>query len=143
MKVCTWCNEERELSEFYKSKANKDGLHHHCKICSKARDKARYQTETRRISKRNSEFQRFYGISEEEVSRMYQEQSGLCKICGTSMEFFSTSENKRLTFCVDHNHETGKVRGLLCSDCNRGIGFLKDNSEILRKAAEYLESSNG
>ena len=143
MKVCTWCKEERELSEFCKNKNSKDGLHHHCKTCSRARDKARYQTEARRVSKRNSEFKRYYGISEKEVSEMYQAQSGLCKICNTQMEVFSSSEDKRQTFCVDHNHDTGKVRGLLCSDCNRGIGFLKDNSEILRKAAEYLESSNG
>lgn len=143
MKVCTSCKEHRDITNFYKNKNTNDGLHHHCKICSKLRDKVRYETESRRLSKRNSEFRRLYGISLEEITKMYSDQSGLCKICNSHVEFFSDLENKKLSFCVDHNHNTGLVRGLLCSSCNRGLGLLKDSPEVLRSAIIYLENSNG
>lgn len=71
---------------------------------------------------------RRYGITKEEYDRMYEMQDGDCLICG-----------EREGTCVDHNHETGEVRGLLCSQCNTAIGQLKDNPDIMRAAADYVE----
>jgi len=73
-----------------------------------------------------------YNMSGDDYQLLADSQGNICKICGTSPE-----ENKRLY--VDHCHETGKIRGLLCDKCNRGIGFFRDNPAFLRKAAEYLE----
>jgi hypothetical protein len=73
-----------------------------------------------------------YGITFETYNEMYSFQSGVCAICN-----LSCSTGRKL--CVDHDHKTGKVRGLLCNDCNIGIGKLKDSSKILKKASDYLD----
>jgi hypothetical protein len=73
--------------------------------------------------------QRYY-ITLKDYSDLFQKQNGVCAICGTP------GGKKRL--CVDHDHQTGKVRGLLCDNCNVGIGRLKDNSELCHRASLYL-----
>lgn len=73
---------------------------------------------------------RQYGISERQYKLLMTEQDGLCAIC--SMPFEEVKPG------VDHNHETGEVRGLLCSNCNTGIGMFKDDPYILNEAANYL-----
>lgn len=75
-----------------------------------------------------------YGITATDYAKMLVAQQGCCKICGKD-----TLE--RLN--IDHNHITGKVRGLLCRLCNMGIGHFVDSPALLRKAAEYLESNDG
>lgn len=69
------------------------------------------------------------------IASMRQEQKGLCAICERRLQ------TGRHT-CVDHCHKTGKVRGLLCHKCNKGIGFLDDNPDILISALEYLLERN-
>lgn len=64
-------------------------------------------------------------------------QGNKCAICGS--EETDKRRGKLRALAVDHDHETGKVRGLLCGACNKGIGLLKDDAEILRKAAAYLD----
>ena len=66
-----------------------------------------------------------YGLSWEEYLILYDSQEGSCKICKTPLSLLS--ENQTKTANVDHCHSTGKIRGLLCGDCNRGIGLLKDS----------------
>lgn len=65
---------------------------------------------------------------------MHKAQDGKCLICSDEVSYM----NHRLA--VDHDHKTGKIRGLLCKGCNVGIGNLKDNAQLCRRAAEYLES---
>ena len=80
---------------------------------------------------------RNYNITLERYKSMYKSQEGKCKIC--SGEGFSMSKNKHsVKLVVDHCHETGKVRGLLCHNCNRALGLLKDNKVAIQKALEYL-----
>lgn len=74
-----------------------------------------------------------YGITLEEYDKILLEQGNKCKICGKS------KEDSKVSLCVDHNHVTGKIRGLLCISCNTALGGFKDNINILRKAIEYLE----
>jgi hypothetical protein len=80
-----------------------------------------------------------YGISVEEFDALLLSQGGCCAICGSSDSQMRKKKGK-LTGCfaVDHDHETGKVRGLLCGHCNTGLGLLRDNVEILKKALVYL-----
>lgn len=78
-----------------------------------------------------------FGLSTEEYNDMLLSQNGLCAICDKVETFKFKGEIKNL--CIDHNHETGEVRGLLCHKCNLGIGHLEDDKEILQKAIEYLE----
>jgi recombination endonuclease VII len=71
-----------------------------------------------------------YGIGLGEVERMIEEQGGVCAICRSAAPRD-----------VDHDHETGEVRGILCSPCNSGMGLFKDNARRLRDAAAYLEGA--
>lgn len=77
---------------------------------------------------------KLYGITAEEYEVMFTEQGGRCAICERhQLEF-------RRRLCVDHCHKTGKVRGLLCDNCNHGIGLFKDNSERMFRAIKYLSA---
>lgn len=77
--------------------------------------------------------QKLYGLSWGEYNKLLEEQGGLCAICRKPQY---TGRVKRLS--VDHNHKTKKIRGLLCSHCNRAIGLFMESVEILRQAIEYL-----
>jgi len=83
-------------------------------------------------AKHHSKLVRKFGISVDEYETMLKVQHGVCAICGVD------SNKSRKHFAVDHDHETGKVRGLLCSCCNAGIGFFHENPEICLKARKYL-----
>lgn len=75
-----------------------------------------------------------FGITMEQYRAMSEAQKDVCAICGKP-------NHSGWMLAVDHDHKTGKVRGLLCSNCNRGIGLFKDSSAFLRKAMNYLERS--
>lgn len=81
---------------------------------------------------------REYRMTPDEYAAMVAAQAGRCAICGEAPE---PAGHRRLALFVDHDHETGAVRGLLCGPCNTGIGHLKDDPERLRVAAKYLEDS--
>jgi len=73
-----------------------------------------------------------FGISLEEYDRLFEKQNGVCAICGEPA-------NRRGSLDVDHDHDTGEIRGLLCWNCNTGIGKFKENAALLKRAAKYLE----
>ena len=77
-----------------------------------------------------------FNMTVDDYMVMYEKQNGQCAICGAD----TASNGTRKNFCVDHDHETGKVRGLLCHNCNVSVGLMKDSPSLLRKAAKYLES---
>ena len=79
-----------------------------------------------------------YGITSEKYSEMLDEQKSRCAICGNKETARHNRSNKIQKLAVDHCHKTGKVRGLLCQDCNRGIGKFHDDTIRLQKAIEYL-----
>jgi hypothetical protein len=82
-------------------------------------------------SKMSTHLTNRYKITKTEYDNMFSLQNGVCAICG------NTGGKKRL--CVDHNHITGKIRGLLCDGCNVGIGRLKDSVSLVEKALDYLK----
>ena len=121
-KQCTKCHIEKPINEFYKHKQQKDGRQPRCKVCYyKPKEQASRNLKSR------------YGISLEDYDRMLEDQGGCCKVCGTD-----DPGGGRGRFQVDHNHTTGKVRGLLCIGCNTGLGSFKDSVEVLSKAITYL-----
>ncbi len=91
----------------------------------------------------NGHLKRRYGITLDDYERIYREQNGQCKICGgtTSNRKWKDGRRQRQKLFVDHDHAAGKVRGLLCSTCNRGIAFLKEEVRILENAIKYLLES--
>lgn len=81
-----------------------------------------------------------YGISQEEYFELFWKQNGTCAICREKETAINSSNNKVQALAVDHCHETGKIRGLLCRRCNQGIGLLKHSPSLIRIAALYCES---
>lgn len=88
----------------------------------------------------NAYLQRVYGLSVEEYKDMYILQDGKCAICGNT-GYTMNKLNHIVSLNVDHCHTSNKVRGLLCHDCNRGLGLFKDNLQYLQNAINYLEES--
>lgn len=78
------------------------------------------------------------GITLEEYNKLLEEQDNKCKICLKEETCINIKTNKVQHLCVDHSHATGKVRGLLCTNCNRAIGFLQEDTEFLKRAIEYI-----
>ncbi len=146
-KFCTKCGEGLPATTeyFYTDKHAKSGLRPDCKICSKKRViEYNLKNKQKRIEnhkqwrknnphkEREYYLKRKYGITPKEYNEMYDKQYGKCAICGVHQ-----SELERV-FCVDHDHKTGEIRGLLCNDCNSVLGYCKDNQFILLKSIEYL-----
>lgn len=150
MKRCRLCQKDLPESKFHRNgtprKDGTSGLRTDCKNCStevhrryvnenreriRTRRKAAYREN--KIPAINQNLKRYYGIGIEDYNRMFAEQKGLCKICDLPQVDFSRR------FDVDHDHETGRIRGLLCVRCNRGIGLLRDNVEILKRAIKHIQ----
>lgn len=132
-KTCKYCLENKPLEQFHKHARTKDGRQGHCKECHYDKTK-KWRTENK---ERHEHLQRSrtlakYGITTDDYDFMLEEQNGCCAICG----LHHTQHGKALI--VDHNHKTGKVRGLLCRNCNVGIGALGDSFTNLINAASYL-----
>ena len=138
MKHCSTCKEVKPLEDFHNDKGTKTGKSSRCKPCT--------ITQKRNWNRKNKEkvhgqqIKQKYGIGLEEFNAMYKAQGGCCAICKTDKNDFRVTSRQHYRFAVDHCHETGKVRGLLCNACNRGIGFLKDDADLLEAAASYLRS---
>lgn len=88
---------------------------------------------------RNNTLKYKYGINIKEYNKMFENQKGLCAICNNSEIRLNNRGNIR-KLCVDHCHKTGKIRGLLCSNCNYLLGIAKDNIQTLSNAIKYLQS---
>jgi len=86
-------------------------------------------------------FKRYYGISTEDYQRMFLEQRGVCAIC-EQPETANSPWGEKKWLSVDHCHDSKAVRGLLCASCNHMLGHGRDNPDILRRAADYLEKAN-
>lgn len=97
------------------------------------RKEKEYYNKNRNIIK-NNYLIRNYNITLEQYNELLRKQNGTCAIC--KAEKCSTKKD----FAVDHCHDTGKIRGLLCKDCNIGIGMFKDSIEFIKAAKEYLEN---
>ncbi len=148
-KFCYRCKLDKLAIEFPKAKDRKDGLYCYCKKCNAevyAKKSAENPGKFKAISKeyrrthpdsmRKSDLKRNYGMTIEQYNQMFVSQNGSCLICGKQ-----NLTNKHLN--VDHNHQTGKVRGLLCQFCNTGLGNFKDEKELLLKAFKYLNKYDG
>lgn len=138
-KQCKACNKMKNLKEFPTSKDSYTGYHSYCTLCrreiNEAHDKKRW-SEKRDIlvrQRRNANYRRRFGMTVENYEIMLSKQGNKCAICSKSANI------KTLT--VDHDHYTGKVRGLLCDKGNWGLGMYKDDVTLLTNAIKYLLKS--
>ena len=94
--------------------------------------KEEYKKHEKKYWERN--IKKRFGINLEEYDKLLKEQNGICAIC---------RKKPTMILSVDHNHKTGKVRGLLCYNCNVGIGMFRENISLMKKGIKYLEKHNG
>lgn len=136
-KQCQRCKKVKPIEEFPKNKRNCDGRGSYCRSCwSKITAEWRKKNpEKWREIQREQMLKVKYNITPTNYDALLQSQNGVCAICGKSCP-----TGKRLA--VDHDHETDKVRGLLCVNCNVALGYVQDDSDLLRKLADYLEKHN-
>lgn len=146
-KHCRKCASDKPRSEFHKDSNAKSGLTSYCKECNTAKARQWTKDNPDRVlahsRKRATEgkfrsynLARKYGMTDQMYAEMLQTQGGGCAICGTDDP---GRGNKH--FHVDHDHTSNLVRGLLCNNCNRGIGLLQDSVEVLERAAKYVRRS--
>lgn len=149
-KMCGKCHKTKQLKEFYKNRSAKDGYQNMCKLCkheynrqyrkknnvkAKAWDKrAREKIKKHNPQKykkryRNSQLKYNYNITLTEYNAIFEKQNGCCKIC----EHHQSGLNVALA--VDHDHKTGKIRGLLCSLCNASLGRYEKYYDAIQ---EYI-----
>ena len=126
MKRCKDCGESKPPEDFPRNKNYKDGRHPYCKPCHNAR--CRETRERLYGGSRHYHLKRRYGIGAAEVDALIESQGGLCPICGRD-----GPEH------VDHDHSTGRVRGVLCFNCNGGLGQFADDVDRLVGAISYLD----
>ena len=124
-KWCCGCRQEKPKTEFHKGRYQPDKLSSRCKSCA--------STDASKIEphrKREYQLKNRYGIDSHEYNKLLKLQGNACAICRES--------NSVKPLCVDHDHVTGKVRGLLCKPCNFIIGFADDSAATLESAIAYL-----
>ena len=148
-KICSKCGVTKLKSDFSANKRIADGLGRNCRSCESNRRKELYQSDperyrarnvryfktphgvqVRKINSKRQSLRKRYGLTESMWELMFSFQNGLCAICQT-----------RPAKSVDHDHDTETVRGLLCDQCNFGLGNFKDNPTLLQRAIDYLDET--
>lgn len=127
-KVCSACSERLPFNDFHPTSSRRDGRYNKCRSCT-----IEHQTKYNR----SVGLMRRYGITQEDVDKLREEQDYRCKICGVH-EDDSHLGARTNGLCVDHDHITGKIRGLLCHKCNMALGLFEDSKESLKRAIDYL-----
>ena len=164
LKRCTSCGEEKPVTEFHVASSRRGGRRSHCKECvsfysksyreqdplkfkeankkwadanpEKIKEYIKRSNDKRQVWRRNYRMNKRYGLSLIDYNAMVESQRGLCAANGC----LETVYGGRLS--VDHDHSTGKVRGLLCHGCNSALGRVDDSIEKLKGLIAYLERSN-
>lgn len=132
-KFCPKCKTPKPVDAFSLSSHRSDGTQTYCKSCQKAiRDSVKHTYKHKSYHREYSR-KKLYGMMPGEYDRLLAEQDGKCKSCGGG------PDSKYGRLYVDHDHATGRVRGLLCSGCNTALGCIADNIDRLRNLIVYLE----
>jgi hypothetical protein len=126
-KRCPRCRERKLLDEFPRNRSTRDGRQSYCKPCYNL---VIHEHKDRKYGgHRNFLLGLRYGIDEATYDALYRRQSGKCAICIS-----------RKAKHVDHCHQTKRLRGLLCVNCNNGLGKFEDDIAVMQRAVRYLES---
>jgi hypothetical protein len=137
VKVCTICKVEKPLTEYSRRGGKEFGIKSACTDCGRVRARSYWaKNPLPKEIQRERNLQNGFGIGIKEYNEMLELQNGCCAICGVN----SCASGRN--FAVDHNHQTGKIRGLLCKFCNTALGQFKDDTTVLQKAIQYLEREN-
>ena len=152
-KVCSTCERRLPLDAFYRRKVTADGLMYRCKDCcrdaynNRYRDdpgfrerrkryhRTFYEAQWAREENRRAHGLRKYGLTVKEFDALAAAQGGRCAVCSQKPK----EGDRKRNLAVDHEHATGRIRGLLCDACNIGLGMFRDDPRRLRAAIAYLK----
>ncbi len=143
--MCSKCTRNLNIENFSKNRNNSDGHTVWCKSCTSTYMKLyrerpggrEYMKPFEQTYNRTHRLKYKYGITADDYLAMFQSQLGKCKICKTE-----TPGTGQQNFHIDHDHVSGKIRGLLCRACNSLLGYSKDSIEILQASIDYLIDSH-
>ena len=147
LRICKTCGKEKAHNDFPKHKGYKECIRPHCIECRREKELAYHhkhkndETKSYKYDKakdKNKKLMSAYNITFEEYKTMIEVQDYKCCICG---DILNTDLKKRLA-PVDHCHKTGRIRGILCKDCNVGLGSFKDDIDVMNSAIQYI-AANG
>lgn len=127
-KRCSKCGKEKVLRDFVPRPHTKAGYYPHCRHCASAQALVRYRRTRTIVSEKNR--MKKYGLGAQDIAAMLSAQRWECPICRAELTGQSA--------CVDHDHNTGRIRGLLCRRCNIAIGLLDDRVGACEAAIRYL-----
>lgn len=137
-KFCTGCNQDLDLECFALASKSKDGRYYRCRKCESEKYKNSRRNNTfDKEKQRWSHIKNTFGLTSEDYERMFAAQNGVCAIC-KQPETKLSNLGTPINLAVDHCHSSGTIRGLLCRDCNVGLGQFGDNPQRLSVAANYL-----
>lgn len=133
VKRCRSCSIVKPSSEFNLAKKSRDGLDFRCAECTRNWVNSRYRKSTpdEILRRKERHIKRTYGLTLADFETMLANQGGGCAIC-------ASADHGGKSWHVDHDHETGAVRGILCHGCNHALGGARDNPDVLIAAAKYL-----
>ena len=134
-KICPQCNLTKNVSSFYKAKKSIDGYQCWCKQCM---DERKRDARPSGWHKKH-DLKKHFNMTLEEYNNKMEEQNGVCAICKRKETRIHPATKKTQCLSVDHCHKTGKIRGLLCSNCNIALGNFQDSTEVLKNAVVYLD----
>jgi len=140
---CNVCGKVKPKSEFHKNRSTTYGITSVCKECVRKQRKEWHSKPENKKKTRNRNLQHAFGITVDDYDALYTKQNGVCAICGKKEQKKNKYGVRRLV--VDHNHITGKIRGLLCSCCNQGLGMFYTDSrhtDLLLNAVEYMRAND-
>lgn len=138
-KRCAQCAEVKPVTEFYIAARGMPGYRPYCKVCHKAKRREAYEKAGGVDASYEQVLQREYGITLEVYNAQLKRQAHRCAICRRPESIKSKRTGKPRRLAVDHDHVTGRLRGLLCHRCNVLVWALEDNHTTLAAIAKYIE----
>lgn len=136
-KQCRDCKEIKEYKDFHRDKRSSGGISYYCKECATTRSRLWHlnnkQNKDYLIRRRDTYYRMTYSLSLEDRNNLLLKQNNKCKICLIPLEDTPNTH-------IDHCHKSNTVRGILCTNCNRGLGHFQDSISILESAIMYLKN---
>jgi len=138
-KTCYKCKVEQPRDNFTKDWSRKDGLYSLCKGCAAAKSSKIYKNnqESENVRRYEARVKAEYGITVEQKDLIFREQGEVCAVC-KSPSVRRRVRGRDQTWPIDHDHKTGKVRGILCSPCNMVLGLVGDSEQVLLSMVDYI-----
>lgn len=128
-KKCSKCGQTKTASDFYTNRHLRSGLASWCKACHQGYGREWKRSEAGKLKQKRDWLKRDFGITPEDYERLLERCDHRCLACGSQKQLH-----------IDHDHATGRIRGILCGNCNRALGLLRDDAIRISQLLEYAKA---